>query len=326
MRNEMVAHVWAAQSKPQGRSGNGNISFSGPVLYSYSTAIAELVTLADGRVVALLSVEQYSNTTAQHIGDARMAVRHLPRFEVRFLPSAAGRAPRVPYGECVHAANIEDYRQRIAALLARARRARSNGPWLTEQAESLAAEAVAYARAFGLPVPDAAEGIEGALAALAPVIAEARERQAQANARRAEEMARRAEERAKAEALAAEEREARLAEWKAGAAIYPPRTDTCAVRVAPHDSAVLETSWGAEVPLAAAVLVFRMADKARREGRAVDFARGEGPRIGPHFRLDRVDADGTIRAGCHVIRFEDAEPVARSLGILRDQIHAACAG
>lgn len=318
MQNNMVAHTWAAQSKPHGKSGNGNFWFSGPVLYSYSTTIAELVTLADGRVVALIGLETYSVTTAQHVGDARGAVRHLPRFGVRFLPSASGRAPRVNHGDDMHVANLEDYRQRITGLLARARRARVNGAFLTGEAEALAAEAVRYARAFGLPVPAEAEGIEGALAALAPVLAAAEQRHA--------------EERARADARRiAEARErdaqnaARLEEWKAGARVYAPRTEVCHVRVSPTDSAVLETSWGAEVPLAAAILVFRRADKARRDGVAEVFAPGEGLRVGPNFRVDRIEADGTIRAGCHVIRFEEAEPVARALGVLRDQVHAACA-
>jgi len=34
-----------------------------------------------------------------------------------------------------------------------------------------------------------------------------------------------------------------------------------------------------------------------------------------HYTLDRIDADGTVKAGCHIIPFEEVEYIAGQLGV-----------
>lgn len=185
-RNDMVAHVWANQSQEEGRSHNGNISFRGPVLYSYATPIAVMCATAAGPV-ALVSRETYSPTTSQHIPSAR----DIPggrMFRVPFLPvpphgfGSLGRY-RPPAGlsawaspeesaAAVHAANLESMRAEAEAVagkyVKRPRRPEdSEGPksfacysWPAFQGDGSAgihAAARAYASAFGLPVPVWAE-------------------------------------------------------------------------------------------------------------------------------------------------------------------------
>src|SRR5579885_821779 len=62
--NHMVAHVWAQQSQPYGKSGNGNFSFRDSLLFSYTTIIARFTreTVGAKRVV-LVSSESFSMTT-----------------------------------------------------------------------------------------------------------------------------------------------------------------------------------------------------------------------------------------------------------------------
>lgn len=79
MKNRDVAALWARQARP--RAAGSNLSFFGPVLKSYSTAIAELVALPNGRLVAVLNSTDYSRSTSRHWRYAKCAVG-LPSAEV----------------------------------------------------------------------------------------------------------------------------------------------------------------------------------------------------------------------------------------------------
>jgi hypothetical protein len=96
--NDMVAHVWAQQKQDEGRSGNGNFSFSGPTIYSYGTPIANIVTGTRKRKGALLTSQSYSVTTTGKHKNATWSAWHGngPSFTVPFLGVTGGRAFRHP--------------------------------------------------------------------------------------------------------------------------------------------------------------------------------------------------------------------------------------
>jgi hypothetical protein len=79
----------------------------------------------------------------------------------------------------------------------------------------------------------------------------------------------------------------------------------------------IETSQGARVPLAAAPMVWIMVQRARQGHDHAEHARkayGRQVRIGD-YPLDRIDADGTLHAGCHVIPYSELAAMARTLGL-----------
>jgi hypothetical protein len=61
--NSMCAHVWAQQIEDRGKTSNGNMSFDGAILYSYSTPIGRFVETVDGRRAVLVTSHSYSMTT-----------------------------------------------------------------------------------------------------------------------------------------------------------------------------------------------------------------------------------------------------------------------
>jgi len=77
--NSMVAHIWAAQSQPEGRSGNGNFYFRGPRLYSYGPHFTVGI-VRDG--MAFLNGDSYSISTSRHCSEAWSATRHLIQVRV----------------------------------------------------------------------------------------------------------------------------------------------------------------------------------------------------------------------------------------------------
>lgn len=142
-----------------------------------------------------------------------------------------------------------------------------------------------------------------------------------------------AQERFKAEAALRERREreererrnaAKLAAWLAGDSVYVSASRESgaaylrAAQVERDASGAivggrLETSQGAEVPLVEAVRAFRFIKLVRERGQAWH-ANGARIQVG-HFELSWIQADGTMRAGCHLFEWRDVEELARKLGV-----------
>jgi hypothetical protein len=158
--NSMVAHVWAQQKQPEGRSNNGNFHFSGDTIYSYQTPVARIVTGKNKAKIALITSNGYSHTTAgKHLPAIRRSIdygRSIPYFEVPFLGVTGGRAFR--HGDAtnaqeVHKGNLAYLEKEYNELKGSISRARSGySPiidWLTPCAQTVRA----YAITFKLRVP-----------------------------------------------------------------------------------------------------------------------------------------------------------------------------
>lgn len=74
----------------------------------------------------------------------------------------------------------------------------------------------------------------------------------------------------------------------------------------------LETSHGADVPLPHALKAFAFVRRVVATGQAWH-ANGHTIRVG-HFRVDTIDAAGTMRAGCHTLHLAEMERLAAELG------------
>jgi hypothetical protein len=160
--NAMVAHVWAQQKQDEGRSGNGNFSFSGPTIYSYGTPIANIVTGTRKRKGALLTSQSYSVTTEGKHKNATWRAWHGngPSFTVPFLGVTGGRAFRHPDAtnmKEVHKGNrsalFKQYQEYVAREL------RALRPWYGDEEKAIAAfqdqaeKTRAYCEFFGLHAP-----------------------------------------------------------------------------------------------------------------------------------------------------------------------------
>ena len=133
MNNMDLARIWAAQDRPAGKGHN--LSFSGPVLKSYATAIAQLV-VDDGEACgAVLNATKYSLTTSRHQNYARHALfrARVPYVELDGIPRGEP--------ELIPAHNTKDWaRNQVRRLLAAcAGRPGDEVKKATEYAERLAA-------------------------------------------------------------------------------------------------------------------------------------------------------------------------------------------
>lgn len=278
-----LAHIWAQQTKQNGK-GYGAIRFEGDTLYSYAEPIARIIEKHGARV-ALLRDRTFSVTTSKHQSYARSAVSHLQSFSVPDL---------MPNSDSTR----KNYESKIKQLALDAARARKNGEFLLERAEGLAHEANSCAKFFGwkwrLDVPT-----------ISPeVLADMRAKAKAANLK--EKQRRQAIEKARQETL---QNEMRI--WlQGGNAHMMYQFPETLLRI---NGDKVQTSKGAEIPVSHARRVWPAILKCQAEG--VRWQRnGHTMHVG-EFSIDSIEADGTIKAGCHIIGFDQVSRIAKELGL-----------
>lgn len=306
MKNSEVAHLWAHQSRVRG-TGN-NLSFYGPVLRSYSTAIGELVQTKDG-ILAALNATIYSVSTSRHQHYARQAASHLPsakvwgvgRGESWVVPKTGPHADKIDKKWARE--QIKTSLSKAAERMEKAGRARNpdTSCWLKSQADFLVRNAETLAKWFKVKMPK----VE--LDDLAARAAEIRKQEA-ARLKRLE-------------AKLLKENAKKIEAWRNDPAMYFPsiRIDKVylrRVRDLPDAEGkcsgrdVVETSKGAAIPWDDAVRLFRFALARRKKGWRRN---GETFAAGP-YQLDAVNEHGIV-AGCHRIGFDEMERLAKKEGV-----------
>jgi hypothetical protein len=131
-------------------------------------------------------------------------------------------------------------------------------------------------------------------------------------AERAERAAAWEAERKAAEAARTKELAEVIAEWRAGAlpSISRLRSAPCMLRVKGTE---IETSWGARFPAEHARKAWRAISAVYRAGVTWQ-TNGHKIPLG-HFQVDRIEADGTLHAGCHTLSRAEIEHCAALLGL-----------
>ena len=297
MKNSELAHLWAHQSQNQGTGSS--LSFSGPVLRSYSTAIGELVQTKDG-TLAVLNATIYSVSTSRHQHYMRQAVSHLPSVEVwgvrqgesEVVPKdAKGRADKRWVRE-----QIKTSLTKAAEWMERAGRARSPdvSRYSESQASYLVRNAETLAKWFKVRMPKVELG---------DLVARAEEIRKQEAARRK-----------RLEAKLLKENAKKVEAWQnnePGAFIPYGVGKVFLRRWNPGlPESMVETSKGAVIPWDDALRLFRFALARRKKGWRRN---GETFAVGP-YQLDAVNKSGIV-AGCHRIGFDEMERLAKKEGV-----------
>lgn len=300
--SSQVLHLWANQTKSEGRCDN--VSFRGPCLFSYAAHIATIIKTKRVRqgCAVLITEMDYSVTTKCHKSGARWAATQYPIFEV---PSIGDRYT----GQRVdHKANLAHFKSQLEKSLLRASRSRRYAESYIQSAERIIAHANEYAAIFGLKtrlkMPD-----DTTVEAL-------RERVRQQRIKQQEALKKLNEERRKAEV---EYRQKYFSEilpaWKNGInGEHLPRRDPDGFDHLRLRGSRIQTTSGAVVTVdqARAVLPLVRAGELRQWP---SFAGNAPAPVVDGFRVSEVGADGTLTIGCHKIKREDIEEIAKQLGM-----------
>lgn len=312
VKTNEVPHLWAHQTQESARNGR-NFYFTGEVIYSYGShfPIARHVKNKKGERAILFTTRTHSVTTAKHLHLTREAIPELvPVFNVydvfMRVPGEKRRynEPTPANGvrsECKHMV------KQALEYLAKSKRARCYaGDWLAKS-QGLLREAQAFADFFGVK-----------FVVKTPADLEAQLQKVQAYEAQQLEKIRKREAQAIADAQNA------LDAWKAGANTYEKDGETKPVpsyfplpfayaRIElgnvrlwdsnPDSFKELVTTQGARIPLDHACRVWPTVKAIIEQGRTYK-RNGHTIRLG-HYSLDKIMADGTLKAGCHT--FEKAE-------------------
>lgn len=303
--NKMVAHVWAQRKQAEGRSNNGNLWFNGATLYSYRTPIARFVDGTALGTVALISSVKYSTTTAvKHLPAAYRAV-NCRVFRVPTLAESWSAGRGNPTDHTVNLAHlVETYSKEVARL----KRATKYGlnEHSKERLDDMAQEARLYAAAFELSPPAIClerdlETIEAAQNTPSRIASRAKAARLEAERQR----------------LAALGKAEKIAAWYAGEPVSVYFDAACGGAALRIVGDTLQTSHGADVPLAHAVKAFRFIKLVRERAEGWQH-NGHSLRVG-HFTVDSIAPDGSFRAGCHDIRWPEIERVAILAGVFHEK-------
>jgi hypothetical protein len=310
---DMVAHIWANQSQEDARNPQGNFYFRGDTIFSYrdSFPVARIIK-RKGRECILITNDTYSSTTSRHCWLVRRAVSGKPVFTVPNRTLAPGRyydykAHEWQDSRSPHDANLNWYKHQVEEGIQKLIKGRDKDRHLTALEYSVN-EANEYCEFFGLKrrfeVPANVDK-----ESLREMGKEFRRKQEK---KREQDHAR--HERQQAELLA--KRQADKSDWLQGADVCYRNgwSEPTLLRI---KGEVLETSQGAEVPLDHAKRAFKFIAECRT--RNVEYQRnGHSIHVG-HFKIDSIDAEGNIKAGCHSIQWSEIERIAEQLGLLNKE-------
>lgn len=321
---DMVAHLWANKSQPEARNAGGNFYFDGNTVYSYGShfPIAKHVTDKKGRPAVLFTTRTYSVTTSKHLWTVRHATRHLNVVKVHNPHNSLEENLKVENG------NVKTALKEAAT----SRKGRS----LEKKLEALKAaldQRNALAAFMGRKPTALPEDLNAALAAIAKV--EKREAAAAVKARNARNLFALVEREKAAGAPFGEW----LTKWQEGMpgdirhvryswgllaatagkrdGVAYPKEMPCVLRLinAGTENETVQTSWGADVPAAHAHRIYKV--WARVQGKVppegwTPASQTEGA-VGA-FKVDRIEPDGTIYAGCHTIYASAVQDFAARVG------------
>lgn len=115
-----------------------------------------------------------------------------------------------------------------------------------------------------------------------------------------------------AERLAKASQADKVAAWRNGKSVSLPYDMPTLIRLK-HDGITLQTSRGAEFPAEHARKVWPVIKSLYAAGKSWR-TNGQTLRLG-HFQIDEIEADGTIKAGCHKLRRDEIEHTAQLLNL-----------
>jgi hypothetical protein len=295
-----IPHLWAHQTQSDARNQQSNLYFEGPTIYSYGShfPVASFHTV-NGKQIVLFTTEKYSSTTAGHCSAVRSTIPHsVPIF----------RVPYVLYCTTYHERNLEhyvkEYDKYISSALSSLHLRNLN--WCLDYAIEWRDEGKAYAKLFGLsikfkPLPSTA--LLRVLRMKARIREDASDEKA---AVKREAQRRRWARQAELEKL---ELPKKIEAWRNGEYVhlgYGEGVPTL-LRLS-SDGTEIETSRGARFSVEHAKLALRIVRKVMESGQEYK-TNGHTIHLG-HYTLDRITVDGTVYAGCHIVKWEEISLIA----------------
>ena len=288
--NNMVAHLWAAQSQSHARNTKNTFWFRDSVIYSYGSHFP-IARHVKGQV--LMTTRDCSNTTSKHKQIVANAIQHLPTiYCVNPLAET----------EIDHRKNLAAMRAECLNCLEKASRARTYTQMYLTKAENYTIQHMAYRAMFGLYLDEKL------------IISE--EWKKEAHGRIATQQKIEKERKAiikKHQEQLQEQLKKDLEKWKHDTSVRRTYYSLPAALRKSIDGNAVDTSHGVQVPLEHAKRVYALAILIKTGVQPPYQHNGHSLHCGS-FRIDSIDAKGTLKAGCHTITFSAMKELGDKLG------------
>jgi hypothetical protein len=288
-----IPHLWAHRTQDDARNRQGNLYFNGDTIYSYGShfPIARHIFNKAGDRAVLFTTASYSVTTSGHCSAVHSAIPSETR--VFHVPEVY---PDTSTVKEAHERNLKHYAETADEHVSKCARARSsfNKEWHHKQAEEIRKEALAYCRFFHLPKPT----IKAIPALDSKLLEKIRHLEAQRAAEKAEQT-----KRERAEAIARQQE--LITKWRTGQYSGCLYDVPAMLRI---DGDEVLTSRGVRFPVSHAKRALDFVRKIRASGEAY-VRNGKTIHLGL-YAIDRIEPDGTVKAGCHVVSWQEIERIA----------------
>lgn len=298
--NSMVAHIWAQQTQEQGRSNNGQFYFKGPTIYSYRDSWPLAHFHESGLI--LINTQRVSNTTSRHesyvrgalaYDDSRIVYIDSVRIMERLLEKYTG-------SDIIANEITELFKIKVDSALVSASKRKKESTRANDINEALNAlhtcEKLCKALKQSFPLHDLQEKLKGDSAGI--IAAHKKER---------EELERVRKEAAKTG------HDEELQKFRNGEPYNSNKllkyTQDKYMRIKGES---IETSGGAEFPIAHALKAFKLICAIKERGES--YRPDKTIHLG-HFKIDMINKNGDVKAGCHYVKWSEIESCAIALGI-----------
>lgn len=315
-KTDEIPHLFVHQKVDRASNPQHNLSFENGVMQSYGYwPIGAHVTSPNGKKKAiLLRSDRYSVTTTKQQSDLRRAV---PSSFITFeVPNLGGDITHI----IDHKKNLAHYVDDAKRHYETSKRARTGASYAFGQAWAMFEQAKAYVKFFNLPSVSKHFSFfpkgEKLTAYQADVIART-DRGTEARSTRWKIQRERSEAaRAERERIEALEMPEKIAMWRDGLYVPTAYRFPTMLRIA-KDGKHVETSRGAVVPVSHAKRGLKFV-RSVIAGGAEYVRNGHTLHLG-HYPIDRIETNGTLHAGCHIIPYAEIEAIAPMLETLADE-------
>jgi hypothetical protein len=279
-------HYWSAMALPEAKCGN--VRYDGPVIYSYAEPIGLL--LPGNRV--LISSRNFSVTTSSHQTQARMATHHMRSCSAPHLTKYHSSDLHL---QGMHKENFRHWMRDAEYAVTELKNHPRRKIRIANRLTSILQSYNAYREFFELDWPELSSD---EMRALVEETAQRRHEEQLAAEKRREEQRR----------IDEAEEATELLLWRDH--VTERRAfSKMALRLS-LDGTEIETTRGAAVPVTEAPVLWRYTSLCRRKGEA--FTPDSEVKVG-HYKLTRIEQDGTLVIGCHTIPFYELELMAKKL-------------
>jgi hypothetical protein len=280
--NSMVAHVWAQQNQENGRNSSSSIFFEGKTIYSYGRHFP-MAEFHDDCI--LINSDRYSVTTGKHQSLVRQAI-YGHNKTIFTVPDVSN-----PIN---HNKNIKWLKDSIKTLALKVARARSNKSWLLTEMQGTINEGNKYCEYFKLK--ESFKQLDNS--ELETILKHEKEERKKQNKHLKE-----------LKKQKVKESKLKLKRWMKQPQFYFNANDfPIMLRIKGQE---IQTSQNAAIPIEHGLSAWKMVQKCKKEKREF-IANGHTIKVG-HFQVTKITKDGTLKAGCHTIKYGPMKYIARQL-------------